>query len=90
MIPGEFEYQQDLQKSLASCPNVRAAVDFVPEFELFIYRYLVGDLLRLRKKALSKDGRRSILRDALTGLAEMHDRNIMHTGKPFAMKDPLP
>ncbi|KAJ5594715.1 uncharacterized protein N7459_000923 [Penicillium hispanicum] len=48
MIPGEFEYQLDLQKQLASCPNVRAVVDTVPDFDLFIYPFLAGDLLHIK------------------------------------------
>lgn len=34
MIPGEYEYQQDLQKSVASCPNLRTVVDGLPGPEL--------------------------------------------------------
>lgn len=81
MIPGEFEYQLNLQKQLSSCPNVRAVVDTVPELELFIYPFFGGDLLRLSQKTLSKETRIKILRSALQGLADMHDREILHNGK---------
>ena len=82
MTPGEFKYQLDLQKRLSSCSNVRAVVDTIQELELFIYPYLPGDLLRLsEKKSLSKDMRRNILRMALNGLADMHDKSIIHNGK---------
>ncbi|KAH1904024.1 hypothetical protein KXW02_007902 [Aspergillus fumigatus] len=50
MIPGEFDYQLNLQKSLATCPNVRGVVDTVKDLEMFIYPYLSGDLLRLNIK----------------------------------------
>ncbi|KAJ8128801.1 hypothetical protein O1611_g4835 [Lasiodiplodia mahajangana] len=79
MIPGEFEYQQDLQKPLASCPNLRTVIDTIPDFELFIYRFLAVDLLQICQKPLLGETRRSILRSALTGLAELHDRGIIHT-----------
>lgn len=82
MIPGEFEYQLDLQKQLSFSSNIRAVVDTVQELELFIYPFLRGDLLHLsHKKYLSKDMRRNILRMALNGLADMHDKSIIHNGK---------
>ncbi|PGH30873.1 serine/threonine protein kinase [[Emmonsia] crescens] len=40
MIPGEFEYQLDLQKQLSFSSNIRAVVDTVQELELFIYPFL--------------------------------------------------
>ncbi|KAF2278015.1 kinase-like protein [Westerdykella ornata] len=79
MIPGEFEYQQNLQKPLASCPHLRTVDDTIPDFELFVYHFLNGDLLQISQKTLSKETRRSILRSAFTGLAELHDRGIIHT-----------
>lgn len=81
MVPGEFEYQLDLQRRLSSCPNVRAVIDTIKEPELFIFPFLAGDLLRLSLKPLSADVRSNILRSALQGLADMHDRDILHNGK---------
>ncbi|EAW20286.1 uncharacterized protein NFIA_099200 [Aspergillus fischeri NRRL 181] len=68
MIQGEFDYHLNLQKSLATCPNVRGVVDTVKDLEMFIYPYLSGDLLRLSQRKLSEDTRRYILRSALQGL----------------------
>lgn len=45
MIPGEYEYQQDLQKSVASCPHLRTVVDGLPGPELFIYPFLETNFL---------------------------------------------
>lgn len=42
---------------------------------------MIGDLLRLTQKPLSEQQRKDILRQALTGLAALHDRHIIHTGK---------
>ncbi|KAE8154312.1 kinase-like domain-containing protein [Aspergillus avenaceus] len=78
MIPGEFNYQLDLQKPLSARPHVRAVIDTVREQELFIYPFLTGDLLRLSRKALSKPSRREILRGALCGLVDLHNRDILH------------
>ncbi|KAJ9316571.1 hypothetical protein DTO271D3_3078 [Paecilomyces variotii] len=81
MIQGEFEYQLNLQRSLSTCPNVRGVVDTVQEHEIFIYPFLSGDLLRLSQKNLSEETRRHVLRSALRGLADMHDRDVLHNGK---------
>jgi ribulose-phosphate 3-epimerase len=40
----EFEYQLDLQRPLAKCPNLRTVVDTVPDHLLFLYPYLADDL----------------------------------------------
>lgn len=89
MIPGEFEYQLQLQRSLSSCPNVRTVTDTVKELELFVYPFLSGDLLRLSQKDLPKHTRKGILRSALNGLADMHDKDIVHNGKLDAPSDRL-
>lgn len=81
MVPGEFEYQLDLQKRLSSCPNVRAVIDTIKEFELFIFPFLAGDLLQLSLKPLCMEVRSKILRSALQGLADMHDRDFLHNSK---------
>jgi hypothetical protein len=81
MIPGEYEYQQDLQKLLASCPNVRTVVDGLPGPELFIYLYLKTDLLQFTQGNLTDETRKSTPKSTLLGLATLHDRHIIHTGK---------
>jgi len=68
MIPGEYKYQQDLQSSLASCPNLRTVVDDLPGPELFIYPYLETDVLQFSQKNLTEATRRSMLKSALVGL----------------------
>lgn len=83
VIPDVFEYQQDLQKGLALCANLRTMVDTVPKFELFVYHFMTGNLLQVSAMSLSKSTRKSILRCALRGLADLHDRSIIHTGKSY-------
>lgn len=80
-VPGDFEYQQEIQAPLAGHPNLRTIVDTVPEFELYVYPYMTGDLLRFTRKPITEEQRRSILREALQGLAALHDRNIIHSGE---------
>ncbi|OIW30908.1 kinase-like protein [Coniochaeta ligniaria NRRL 30616] len=79
ILPGGFESRLDMQKRLSSCPNIRTVVDVVRDLELFIFRFMTGDLLHLTQKGLSYDTRRDILRSALTGLADLHALRIIHT-----------
>ncbi|CAG8957119.1 hypothetical protein HYFRA_00009320 [Hymenoscyphus fraxineus] len=79
MIPGEYEYQQDLQKPLSSSPHLRTVIDGLPGPEIFIYPYLQTDFLQFSQKNLSDATRKAMLKSALAGLADMHDRNIIHT-----------
>ena len=81
MIPGDFDYQKDLQGRLTSCPNLRTLIDTIPDFEMLVYHFLAGDLLQITQKSLSDEARKGILKSALTGLAELHDRGIIHTGE---------
>lgn len=80
IIKDSFEYQQNLQKPLSGYPNLRALVDTIPDGQRFVYPFLRGDLLRFASKPLSNDLRKDILRSALIGLVELHDRNIIHSG----------
>ncbi|OBT93078.1 hypothetical protein VE01_09015 [Pseudogymnoascus verrucosus] len=78
MIPGEYEYQQDLQKSVASCPNLRTVVDGLPNPELSIYPFLETNFLQFSQKSLSVATRKGMLKSALAGLAALHEKNIAH------------
>lgn len=80
IFKSEFAYQMSLQKPLSGCPNLRVLIDAVPQHLLFVYEHMTDDLLRLGLRDLPAVARKRILRDALTGLAELHDRGIVHTG----------
>jgi hypothetical protein len=73
-----------MQKSLASCPNLRTFINIVPEFKLFVFDFLVGNLLQFSQRSLSVEIRKKILKDALISLAELHSRGIIHTS-PFRL-----
>ncbi|KAK4113915.1 hypothetical protein N656DRAFT_844176 [Canariomyces notabilis] len=53
-------------------------VDANKRLDLFIYPFRTGDLLQLSQRKLSDSTRRDILRSALCGLADMHDRQVVH------------
>ncbi|KAH9206891.1 serine/threonine protein kinase [Leptodontidium sp. 2 PMI_412] len=63
MIPGEYEYQKDLQGSLSSCPHLRTMVDGVPGPDFFIYPFLETNLLQFSQNKLSDATRKDILKN---------------------------
>ncbi|KAI1374689.1 kinase-like domain-containing protein [Hypoxylon crocopeplum] len=63
---------------VSSCPNVRTVVDTNHEFEVFIYPFLIGDLLRFSQRKLATEARKDILRSVLRGLADLRERDILH------------
>lgn len=79
---GQFEYQTKLEKLVASSPNVRTVVDTNRENEIFIYPFLAEDLLQFSQKKMASETRKDVLRSALRGLADLHERDILHSGMP--------
>ncbi len=77
-----FVDYQDMYRSLRSCPHLRVSCDTIPEQSTFVYKYLSDDLLSLAQKDLPLMLVKRILKDALRGLAALHDRDIVHTGIP--------
>lgn len=48
---------------------------------MFIYPFLDTNLQLVETKAIPPSVKKNILRDALTGLADLHDKGIYHTGQ---------
>ncbi|KAI1423748.1 kinase-like protein [Xylaria sp. FL1777] len=79
IIPGDFDYIISLQKHVEHSPHVRTAVDSIPERHMFVFPCLEKGLLHVDTRALSSVAKKAIIRDALTGLADLHDEHIIHT-----------
>lgn len=78
-----FEDLQDINNKLRSGTSyLRLSEDIIPGESTFVFRWCTGHLLRLSKKDLPIEVIKKILRNALRGLAELHDHDIVHTGKP--------
>lgn len=76
----DFDYAWDLQRLLINCPNLRAAIDTIPERHMFVFHYFASSLLHIHRTSLSPNARKDVLKSALEGLADLHDRRIIHTG----------
>ncbi|KAJ0414929.1 kinase-like domain-containing protein [Aspergillus carlsbadensis] len=78
--PVNFEYLEDLNNRLRGNANhVRLAVDNIPDKSMFVFEHFTGHLLTLAQKDLPLAVVKRILKTALTGLAELHDQDIVYT-----------
>lgn len=66
-------------------PHLRLMRDAIPGQSIIIYDYATDHLLSLTQKEIPLLARKRILRDSLRGLAELHDRNIVHAGTRYFM-----
>ncbi|KAI1149052.1 kinase-like domain-containing protein [Nemania diffusa] len=79
IIPGDFDYIISLQKHVEHSSHIRTVVDSIPERHILVYPYLEKGLLHVDTAALSSVAKKVIIRDALAGLADLHDKHIIHT-----------
>jgi serine/threonine protein kinase len=70
-----------MYRSLRSSPYLRLSEDVIPEQSTLVYPYFTDHLLNLAQKDLPLPLTKRILKDALRGLAALHDQNIVHTGR---------
>ncbi len=75
-----FGILEGLYGTLHDALHVRLPLDVAPGQSMFIYKYFSHHLLAAAQLDLPPAVVKRILRDALRGLAAMHDRDIVHTG----------
>lgn len=80
ILSGDFKYMLELQKLVEGSSHVRTLVDSIPDRHMFVYSFLDTNLQLVEPTAISPSVKKDILRDALTGLADLHDKGIYHTG----------
>lgn len=73
-----YEFRLEIYRRLGSCPYVRGLEDTAPDHSVFVFKYLRENLLGLVQKDLSIAITKRILKDALRGLAALHDKDIVH------------
>ncbi|KAL3440890.1 kinase-like domain-containing protein [Aspergillus insuetus] len=78
--PVNFQYLQEINNRLRGNANhVRLAVDTIPGKSMFVFEHFTSHLLTVAQKKLPLVVIKRILKDAVTGLAELHDQDIVHT-----------
>jgi hypothetical protein len=76
-----FEDLEDVNNKLRGrASHVRLPQDTIPKKSMFVFEYLADHFLRLVQKDLPLETTKRILKDALLGIAELHDQDIVHTG----------
>jgi hypothetical protein len=80
-VLADFEYYHDMQRALGISRYLRLVQDTIPSRSMFVYKYLNDHLLSLAQKDLPLLLTKRILKDALRGLAELHQANIVHAGQ---------
>ncbi|KAM5453960.1 hypothetical protein MaudCBS49596_002585 [Microsporum audouinii] len=74
-----FEDLRELNNKLLGTNHVRLPQDILPEKSMFVFEYFTGHLPHLVQDNMPLETTKKILKDALCGLAELHDRDIVHT-----------
>lgn len=74
---------QEIYRSLHDCPNLRVSCDTIPDRSTFVYKYFSDHLLSLAQENPPLSAVKRILKDALQGLAKLHEKDIVHTGNQF-------
>lgn len=72
---------QEIYRSLHDCPNLRVSCDTIRDQSAFVYKYFSDHLLSLAQEMPPLPVVKRILKDALRGLANLHEKDIVHTGK---------
>ncbi|KAI0479965.1 kinase domain-containing protein [Xylaria cf. heliscus] len=71
----------DIRPRLREHLNIRLPSDTIRDQRIFVYRHFDDDFMSLVRKEISLRARKQILKASLQGLAELHDRDIVHLGK---------
>jgi serine/threonine protein kinase len=80
-IPQDPKIRASIYDRIGSHPNIRTPIDTVPDRRIFVFRYLNENLLGFAERDLSLPLVKRILRDALRGLAALHERDLVHNGE---------
>ncbi|KAF5850128.1 hypothetical protein GGP41_002412 [Bipolaris sorokiniana] len=71
-------FNKDIRPRLPDIHRVQLPVDTIPDRPILVCEYLDEDLLRLVRGQVSVRARKEILKAILQGIADLHDRDIVH------------
>lgn len=82
-IPKEIysSFNEDIRPRLREHENLRLPSDTIPGKCILVYKYLTDDFLSLGKKQMLMPERKKVLKACLQGIAELHDRDVVHLGQ---------
>ncbi|KAL9127414.1 MAG: hypothetical protein Q9217_003710 [Psora testacea] len=71
-------FSKNIRPRLRESPYIRLPCDTIPDQRIFVYKYLNDDFLNLVRKQIPMQARKQILKASLQGIAELHDRDVVH------------
>ncbi|KAJ9200660.1 hypothetical protein DTO021D3_2648 [Paecilomyces variotii] len=71
-------FNKEINHRLPQSPYIRLPCDHIPGQRILVYQYLMDDFLKLVQKKIPARSRKKIIKDSLRGIAELHDRDIVH------------
>jgi serine/threonine protein kinase len=74
-----YAYPESLYNDVRISPYVRVSADAIPDESMFAYAYFRDHLLGFADKNFPLSMTKQILKDALRGIAALHDKDIVHT-----------
>ncbi|KAH7036016.1 serine/threonine protein kinase [Microdochium trichocladiopsis] len=74
----DLRYRANVHDRVADSPHVRARIDTITGESAFVMPYMDDDLLQMAGNNLFKDVRKNVLRQALCGLRDLHDKDLAH------------
>jgi hypothetical protein len=80
-VPRDFKKYEVMYKHLAGSKYIRTLDDTIPERSMFVFRFYPTHLLHLIQLRPDDATTKRILRDVLRGIAELHAKRFLHTGK---------
>ena len=73
-------FNEGIRPRLRENRYIRLPSDTIPNQRIYVYKYLTDDFLNLVRKKIPVQARKQILKASLRGIAELHDRDIVHLG----------
>ncbi|KAE8338728.1 hypothetical protein BDV24DRAFT_153340 [Aspergillus arachidicola] len=71
-------FNEKIRSQLVESPYIRLPWDNIPDERILVYRYLTDDFLNLVREGIPIHIRKQLLKASLRGIAELHDRQIVH------------
>ncbi|RFU28457.1 hypothetical protein B7463_g7894, partial [Scytalidium lignicola] len=71
-------FNEKIRPQLHESPYIRLPWDIILGQRILVYKYLTDDFLHLVRKQIPMRARKQILKACLRGIAELHDRQVVH------------
>ncbi|KAE8829708.1 hypothetical protein P3342_008312 [Pyrenophora teres f. teres] len=73
-----LNFNENIRPKLPRTSRILLPLDTIPNEQIFVYEYLKDDFLNLVRKQIPMRARKQILKATLEGIADMHDRDVVH------------